>query len=116
MNYNSWSGTERYVARQLVVQNFEDNKKEALQQLDNLNSYQQLRENPTTNIAEHSNSFFKRLHDDGIIDDRYYTWGLVDIGSIKTHYFYQLPKVHKDKNNPLGCPVVSGVNGPMEKL
>lgn len=105
MNYNSWSGTKICISpadkgEAVVVQNFEDYKKEVLRQLDNLNNYQRLQENPATNIPQHSNSFFERLHDDGIIDDHCYTWGLVDNGSIRTHYFYHLPKVHKDKNNP----------------
>ena len=121
MNYNSWSGTKICISPAdkggaVVVQNFEDYKKEVLRQFDNLNNYQRLQENPTTNIAQHSNSFFERLHDNGSIDDHCYTWGLVDIGSIRTLYFYHLPKVHKDKNNPPGRPIVSGVNGPTEKL
>ena len=100
----------------IVVQDLESYKQEALRQLDNTDQYQRVNQDPTKLIAQVSNTLVDRLKSEGTIDDHCHRWAHTEVDSVRTHIFYHLPKVHKDREHPPGRPIVSGVKGPTEKL
>ena len=100
----------------VVVQDFSDYEEEALRQLNNENNYVRLSEDPTVTIAEKSNSIVENLKSEDIIDENCRRWATIQSDQVRTHTFYHLPKIHKDRVNPPGRPIVSGVGGPTENL
>ena len=100
----------------VVVQNLEDYLSEADRQLSNQNHYRAVTHNPTVQIAKQSNEIVNSLHSQGHIDTHTHNWALTDTKNVRSHIFYHLPKVHKTLQNPPGRPIVSGTNGPTEKL
>ncbi|KAK7091582.1 hypothetical protein V1264_009246 [Littorina saxatilis] len=52
----------------------------------------------------------------GDIDKTTKDWAVTDENNVQCHRFYTLPKIHKSLTNTPGRPIVSGVNGPTEKL
>ena len=100
----------------VVVQDFHQYYDEAMRQLSNTHHYENLSSDPTGDIAKTSNELLRELHAQGYVDDGTLRWGLVDEKSVRTHTFYHLPKIHKDPSQPPGRPIVSGINGPTEKL
>ena len=100
----------------VVVQDTADYINEAHRQLHNEAYYAKLTKDPTPSIAKVSNQLVEKLHNKQLIDDNTYRWALVEPNQTKTHTFYILPKIHKTLVNPPGRPIVSGINGPTEKL
>ena len=99
-----------------VVQDVADYEAEALRQLNNPIHYKSLTYDPTVPIAKQSNDFVEELKNKTLIDDNCHRWALLDLDQVRTSVFYHLPKVHKDPLKPPGRPIVSGCNGPTEKL
>ena len=89
---------------------------EAKRQLSNNLHYKNLTTDPTTQIARGSNTIVRDLHLNGHINKTTLNWALTDINKVRRHQFYLLPKVHKTLDHPPGRPIVSGINGPTEKL
>lgn len=100
----------------VVVQDVEAYEQEAFRQLNNPVHYRSLDNNPTTDIALLSNELVERLFSQNLIDEACRKWAVVDPEQVRTHQFYHLPKVHKDRTQPPGRPIVSGVGGPTEKI
>ena len=100
----------------IVVLNVKDYVEWGLQHLHNTRYYQPLTTDPTTNIAKRSNQLADALHKDGLIDDNTWKWALVELEKVKCHELYFLPKIHKSTTRPPGRPIVSGIQGPTEKL
>lgn len=99
-----------------VVQNTEDYIEEAMKQLSNTKHYVPLQSDPTPKIAKESNEITDQLLADGHISEQTHRWAKLNVSQTKCHRFYTLPKIHKTLNNPPGRPIVSGINGPTEKL
>ena len=55
-------------------------------------------------------------NDKGYIDDNTQSRALIEPNKVRPHVFYHLPKIHKQIDHPPGRPIVSGTNGPTEKL
>ena len=89
---------------------------EGERQLNNPVHYAQVTEDPTKNIAKKSNKIVDALKTNHHIDENTHKWAKTNPDSVRSPTFYHLPKVHKDPVNPPGRPIVSGVNGPTEKL
>ena len=89
---------------------------EAKRQLSNNLHYKNLTTDPTTQIARASNTIVRDLHLNGHINKTTLNWALTDINKVRRHQFYMLPKLHKTLDHPPGRPIVSGINGPTEKL
>ncbi|KAL8581298.1 hypothetical protein ACOMHN_028324 [Nucella lapillus] len=100
----------------VVVQNTSDYVSEALRQLNSGEHYEVLKKDPTIHIAHKSNQIVNRLLKDGYIDENTHRWATVEPIQTRCHEFYLLPKIHKTLDSPPGRPIVSGVNGPTEKL
>jgi hypothetical protein len=100
----------------VVVQDFLDYKAEAFRQLTDDRTYEPVAEDPTQEIAKKSNEYMNQLQNGGHINENTFKWGTLNTKEVKCHTFYHLPKVHKNKENPPGRPIVSGIGGPTEKL
>ena len=99
-----------------MIQDTEAYISEAKRQLSNNLHYKKLTTDPTTQIARASNTIVRDLHLNGHIDKTTLNWALTNINKVRRHQFYMLPKVHKTLDHPPGRPIVSGINGPTEKL
>ncbi|XP_070189013.1 uncharacterized protein [Littorina saxatilis] len=100
----------------VVVQNCEKYIQEAKTQLNNPLHYTKLTKDTTSHIVQTSNAIVADLYDKGDIDKTTKDWAVTDENNVQCHRFYTLPKIHKSLTNTPGRPIVSGVNGPTEKL
>ena len=100
----------------VVVQDTDDYIKEAERQLNNPLHYKLLAKDTSAQIAKESNKIVKDLHKKGFINDKTKDWAITNEGEVSCHRFYTLPKIHKSLTDTPGRPIVSGVNGPTEKL
>ena len=100
----------------IVVQDTTDYIKEAERQLSDTTFYSKIDTDPTVNIAKCSNKIVNELHDNGYIDDHTHRWAFTDPRDVRTHIYHHLPKIHKSLTDPPGRPIISGINGPTEKL
>jgi hypothetical protein len=100
----------------VVVQNTEDYIREANRQLTDTVHYKTVSNDPTPKITTSSNKLVKELPSNGHIDENTSKWAQLDPSDVRTHIFYHLPKIHKTLQNPPGRPIVSGIQGPTEKL
>ena len=100
----------------IVIQNTCDYLEEGQRQLQDAMYYKPLTVDPTSHIAAVSNDLIDSLHDDDLIDDNTWKWAKVDTSTVKCHQMYFLPKIHKSRTKPPGRPIVSGVDGPTEKI
>ena len=99
-----------------MIQDTEAHISEAKRQLSNNLHYKKLTTDPTTQIARASNTIVRNHHLSDHVDKTTLSWALTDINKVRLHQFYMLPKVHKTLVHPPGRPIVSGINGPTEKL
>ena len=100
----------------VVVQDTSTYITEAMRQLEDIRQYEVLADNPTSDICETSNTMLTSLHRKCIIDDNTLRWGTLEPTEVRTHTFYHLPKIHKSLENTPGRPIISGIQGPTEKL
>ena len=84
--------------------------------MNNLDNYEPLASNPTSEIARTSNELVQELKSKNYIDEKCHDWALIDENRVRTHLFYHIPKIHKSLINPPGRPIVSGIGGPTENL
>ena len=70
----------------------------------------------TRSIAKDSINLVHKLFNAGSIDEKTKDWALTDEKNVQCHRFYTLPKIHKSLTNTPGRPIISGTNGPTEKL
>ena len=97
----------------IVVENTEDYIANGLQHLGNTQIYKELDEDPTVPITEAIKKSIDNLHETGYIDDTTRNY-LTPPENTRTQRIYFLKKLHK---NPHGIrPIVSGINGPTERL
>ena len=99
-----------------MIQDTEAYIAEAKRQLSNNLHYKKLTTDPTTQIARAPNTIIRDLYLNVHIDKTTLNWALTDINKVWRHQIYMLPKVHKTQDHPPGRPIVSGINGPTEKL
>ena len=71
---------------------------------------------PTVEVAKQYNAIVEELLVCGHIDKNTQRWAHTDTRDVRTHIYYHLPKVHKQLIKPPGRPIISGTNGPTEKL
>ena len=100
----------------VVVQNTDDYVQEGLRQLNNSVHYVKEDCDSTKSIAKDSNKLVHKLFNAGSIDEKTKDWALTEESLVQCHRFYTLPKIHKSLNNTPGRPIISGTNGPTEKL
>jgi hypothetical protein len=99
-----------------VDQNTSDYIDEAMGQLSKSEHYMPLQHDPTKQIARKSNEIADDLLNKGHISEQTHKWARLNVSATRLHRFYTLPKIHKTLVKPPGRPIVSGVNGPTEKL
>ena len=96
----------------VVIQNRIDYLKEGYRQLSDTKFYQKLDHNPTAQYKREVNQQVEEMYQNGEIDQTVRDYLLVS--TCRTPEFYTIPKIHK---TPLkGRPIVSGNDGPTEKI
>ena len=100
----------------IVVQDTTDYVAEAERQLSNAAHYKKVDKDPTVEVATQSNTIEEELFVCGHIDENTQRWAHTDNRDERTHIYYHLPKVHRQLIKPPGRPIISGTNGPTEKL
>eukprot|EP00745_Piridium_sociabile_P005366 TRINITY_DN13285_c0_g1_i1.p1 TRINITY_DN13285_c0_g1~~TRINITY_DN13285_c0_g1_i1.p1 ORF type:complete len:744 (-),score=124.94 TRINITY_DN13285_c0_g1_i1:151-2382(-) len=100
----------------VVVQDTTKYIAEIERQLSNEGHYVRVKDDPTCRIAKASNALVDELFSANHIAEETKIWALVEPNSVLCHRLYTLPKIHKTLVDPPGRPIVSGVNGPTEKL
>ena len=96
----------------IVIMNRTDYINEGLRQLQDLNFYKLITRDPTRKTAADINNFLTFLKDRKLLPVQHIQY--LTTKNPRTPIFYMLPKIHKP-NNP-GRPIVSGCDGPTEKL
>ncbi|OCT89306.1 hypothetical protein XELAEV_18017926mg [Xenopus laevis] len=89
-------------------QNLTKGKKKALKDLQNDRSitYQKLKNDPTVNYQKQLVCLLNKAKEDGILNSNEYNYLKINHPIIPVIYI--LPKIHKDRNNPPGRPIISG--------
>ena len=95
-----------------MIMNRTDYINEGLRQLQDLNFYKLITRDPTRKTAADINNFLTFLKDRKLLPVQHIQY--LTTKNPRTPIFYMLPKIHKP-NNP-GRPIVSGCDGPTEKL
>ena len=96
----------------VVIQNRLDYLKEGYRQLSDPKFYQKLDHNPTAKYKAEVNTMVEDLYQNGEIDITVRDY--LTVTACRTPQFYTIPKIHK---SPLkGRPIVSGNDGPTEKI
>ena len=97
----------------IVLENKSDYIHNGLKHLSNRKIYLPLPADPTSSIANEINHSIEALHEAGYLDDTTKEF-LTLPEQVRTQRIYFLKKIHK---NPFGIrPIVSGINGPTEKI
>ena len=97
-----------------VITNKADKIYEAKVQLDNRKHYERLKAPMVKTTQEKVNDLISRLHQGEHIDDMTKKWLLQTPNPPRIPIFYTLTKIHKPK--PVGRPIISGCDGPTERL
>uniref|UniRef100_A0A8C5LZK0 Reverse transcriptase n=1 Tax=Leptobrachium leishanense TaxID=445787 RepID=A0A8C5LZK0_9ANUR len=92
----------------IVILNKEQYNQEANRLLDDLHTYTKLGRDPTERIKNIFHEYLQRGKDSDIINDNEYRYLKINFPRIPV--FYYLPKVHKNKEQPPGRPIVLGID------
>ena len=97
-----------------VVLNTDNYKKECYHQLNDSKFYRKLQKDTTHHIEKPIKHRLKDMMIDNEIDEETCNYSL----PCRSHpaRFYILPKIHKDKDNPPGRPIVSATSQPTEQI
>jgi len=98
----------------VVILNTIDYITEAHRQLNDTESYQLLKSDPTISHTKEANKIVDQMFHKGEIDNKCRNY--LYTHEPRTPQLYLLPKIHKGKNPPPGRPIVSGNGGPTEKV
>ena len=97
-----------------VITNKADKIYEAKVQLDNRKHYERLKAPMVKTTQETVNDLISRLHQGEHIDDMTKKWLLQTPNPPRIPIFYTLTKIYKPK--PVGRPIISGCDGPTERI
>ena len=97
-----------------VIMNKADKIYEANVQLDNRKHYERLKAPMVKTMQEKVNDLINRLHQGKHIDDMTKKWLLQTPKPPRIPIFYTLTKIHKPKL--VGRPIISGCDGPTERI
>ena len=89
-------------------------KEEAHRQLKNTNYYMKLPNDISHKVKEKVDKLTTKMFENREINEKTFLY-LME-GGTRTSVFYMLPKIHKNRQNPPGRPIVSSVNSPTEKI
>ena len=98
----------------IVIMNTSDYIKEGLRQLNDQSFYLQTDGDLTPDHVNVISKYVQEMFDKGEISKDTRKFLLHDCN--RTAQFYLLPKIHKDRTNPPGRPIVSGNGCPTEKI
>ena len=98
----------------IVVMNAQDKKQEGQIQLDNINNYRPLETPMVAETKYRVNQLINDLYNGNHIDQITKTWLCQTPNPPRIPQFYTLTKIHKP--TPVGRPIISGYDGPTEKL
>ena len=88
----------------------------AERQLGSAAHHKKVYKDPTVEAVKHSNTIVEELFVCGHVNENTQRWAHTDTRDVRIHIDYHLPKVHKQLIEPPGRPIISGTNGPTEKL
>ena len=97
-----------------VIMNKAEKIYEANVQLDNRKHYERLKAPMVKTTQEKANDLINRLHQGEHIDDMTKKWLLQTPNPPRIPIFYTLTKIHKPKL--VGKPIISGCDGPTERI
>ena len=97
-----------------VIMNKTEQIKEAQVQLDNRDHYKPLKTPIVKNTQEKVNKIINRMHRGKHIDDMTKKWFIQTPYPPRIPIFYTLTKIHKPI--PVGRPIISGFDGPTERI
>ena len=97
-----------------VIMNKTDKIKEAQVLLDNREHYNPLRQPMVKDTQQRVNQIITQLHQGNHIDDMTAKWLSQTPSPPRIPIFYTLTKIHKPK--PVGRPIISGCEGPTERI
>ena len=97
-----------------VIMNKCDKIQEAQTHLDNREHHKPLKSTMAVETLQRVNELVTRLHQNNYIDDMTKKWFSQTCNSPRIPIFYTLTKIHKP--NPVGRPIISGCEGPTERV
>ena len=97
-----------------VVMNRENKINEGQKQLDDRNNYQPLDEPMVRDTSQRVKHLINALHQAGCIDEMTVKWFHLTPNPPRIPVFYTLTKIHKP--TLVGRPIISGCDGPTERL
>ena len=97
-----------------VIMNKCDKMQEAQTHLNNREHYKLLKNAMAEETLQRVNELVTRLHQNNFIDDMTKKWFSQTRNPPRIPIFYTLTKIHKQ--NPVGRPIISGCEGPTERL
>ena len=97
-----------------VVLNTEDKIQEGQVQLDNIEHYRPLESPMVEETSSRVKLLIRELHQNNHIDDMTNQWLCQTPNPPRIPVFYTLTKIHKP--SPVGRPIISGCDGPTERL
>ena len=92
----------------------QDKTQEAQVQLDDRNNYMPLQKTMVEETSQRVKQVTRQLHQGGYIDDMTVKWLSQTPNPPRVPIFYTLTKIHKP--TPVGRPIISGNDGPSERI